>query len=272
MRNYYKVLGVPESATDSEIRHAYRKLAALYHPDRHLHDPLVVDEMKMINEAYAVLSDPEKRANYDRIHGIHGTPSGPQAGGFRAESYEPQADVLPSSSPAPRHDPFSMNADQMPRHPEDLANILWMVQDPERNSVTPFMKRVLWIDVFVSIGYLVYYYNMRPLLPVMPSGTDFQMMYGRPMASWMTHFAWAAYLELIISFIAIYWMKKTQKSLFLGKYLFFQCYTNVSVAAAFFGLTTIKTSMLIPTLVLFWKVLLIVSLFINRVDQYWRLR
>lgn len=268
MRNYYKVLGVPESATDAEIRQAYRKLAALHHPDHNPHDPLAMDEMKMINEAYGVLSDPEKRSQYDRIHHFHDASSGPRSDGFHNESPGPQAEDIRSPSPAQQRNPFMMSADQMPRHPEDITNILWVVKDPLRNSVTPFMKRVLWIDVFVSIGYLIYYFTMRSVLPVMPPGTHIQLMYGRPMASWMAHFAFAAYFELITSIIAIYWMKRTENSLFLKPYLLFQCYLNVSVAAAFFGLTTIETSMLVPTTVILWKAFLIASLFISRVDRY----
>ncbi len=109
---------------------------------------------------------------------------------------------------------------------------------------------------------------MRAVVPVMPSGSDFFVMYGRPTASWMIHLKSAAYLELITSVAAVYWMKKTERAHFLKPYLLFKCCLIVSVAAAFFGLTTIKTSMLFPTTVLLWEVFLIASLFIHRLDQY----
>lgn len=65
-RDYYKILGVPREATAEEIRKAFRKLAHKYHPDVSK-EPDAENRMKEINEAYAVLSDPEKRAAYDRL-------------------------------------------------------------------------------------------------------------------------------------------------------------------------------------------------------------
>ncbi|MBI4307281.1 MAG: molecular chaperone DnaJ [Chloroflexi bacterium] len=63
--DYYEVLGVPRDATEEDIRKAFRKLAFQYHPDRNK-DPSAADKFKEVNEAYEVLSDPEKRARYDR--------------------------------------------------------------------------------------------------------------------------------------------------------------------------------------------------------------
>lgn len=65
-RDYYKILGVPRGASLDEIRKAFRKLARKYHPDVSK-EPDAENRMKEINEAYAVLSDPEKRAAYDRL-------------------------------------------------------------------------------------------------------------------------------------------------------------------------------------------------------------
>jgi len=64
-RDYYEVLGLPRNASDEEIKRAFRKLAFQYHPD-HNKNPEAEDKFKEINEAYQVLSDPEKRSNYDR--------------------------------------------------------------------------------------------------------------------------------------------------------------------------------------------------------------
>src|SRR5579875_4052955 len=67
LENYYAILGVPADADQETIKRAYRQLARRYHPD--LAGPEGATQMKRINRAYDVLSDPEKRQQYDTITG-----------------------------------------------------------------------------------------------------------------------------------------------------------------------------------------------------------
>ena len=66
-KDYYKTLGVSRSATEKELKQAYRKLAKKYHPDANPDNPNAEAKFKEINEAYEVLSDKEKRETYDRF-------------------------------------------------------------------------------------------------------------------------------------------------------------------------------------------------------------
>ena len=69
-RNYYRTLGVPPNATLEEIKHAYRKIAIRYHPDKNPNDQKAEDKFKEISEAYSILGDPDKRGEYDRSEGF----------------------------------------------------------------------------------------------------------------------------------------------------------------------------------------------------------
>jgi DnaJ-class molecular chaperone len=66
-KDYYKILGVDKKASEQEIKSAYRKLARKYHPDLNPGDKKVEEKFKEINEAYEVLSDPQKRKKYDEL-------------------------------------------------------------------------------------------------------------------------------------------------------------------------------------------------------------
>jgi molecular chaperone DnaJ len=82
-RDYYEVLGVSRSATEAEIKTAYRKLAVRFHPDKNPGDHTAEEKFKEAAEAYSVLSDAEQRARYDRFGhaGVAGAGAGANWGG-----------------------------------------------------------------------------------------------------------------------------------------------------------------------------------------------
>ena len=91
-RDYYEVLGVSRNAAPEEIKAAYRALAVKYHPDRNPGNPEAEEHFKEAAEAYAVLSDPDKRAHYDRF-GHAGVGEQPFTG-FDASVFGDFADIL----------------------------------------------------------------------------------------------------------------------------------------------------------------------------------
>lgn len=92
-RDYYEVLGVEKGASDADIKKSYRKVAKKYHPDTNPGDKEAEEKFKEAAEAYAVLSDPEKRAKYDQYgHAAFDQNGGP--GGFGGFDFSDMGDIF----------------------------------------------------------------------------------------------------------------------------------------------------------------------------------
>ncbi|SMB95830.1 DnaJ C-terminal domain-containing protein [Deinococcus hopiensis] len=86
-KDYYDLLGVSRGASDADIKSAYRKLAKQYHPDKNQGDEKAAERFKEIGEAYAVLSDPEKRKLYDQYGHTGQMPPGYDGGNFQGGDF-----------------------------------------------------------------------------------------------------------------------------------------------------------------------------------------
>jgi molecular chaperone DnaJ len=115
-QDYYEVLGVPRNASNEEIKREFRKLAKLYHPDRN-REPGAEDKFKEVNEAYQVLSDPEKRGRYDRYGGVD------VAEGFPDFGFGGLGDIFESFFGG-FNTPFGRTAQRVPQRGDSLQSHL----------------------------------------------------------------------------------------------------------------------------------------------------
>src|SRR4051812_4034683 len=92
-RDYYEVLGVSQTATDQEIKSAYRRLAIQFHPDKNPNDASAEEKFKEAAEAYSVLQDAEQRRRYDRF-GHAGVSSSAGSGNWGAPGFGGIEDIL----------------------------------------------------------------------------------------------------------------------------------------------------------------------------------
>jgi molecular chaperone DnaJ len=115
-QDYYEVLGVPRNASNEEIKREFRKLAKLYHPDRN-REPGAEDKFKEVNEAYQVLSDPEKRSRYDRYGGVD------VAEGFPDFGFGGLGDIFESFFGG-FNTPFGRTAQRVPQRGDSLQSHL----------------------------------------------------------------------------------------------------------------------------------------------------
>ena len=100
-RDYYEILGVAKGADESEIKKAYRKMAMKYHPDKNPGDKASEDKFKEAAEAYDVLSNAQKKAQYDRFgHAATGAGGGGGGRGCPRSARRPGSSVRAPSGPA----------------------------------------------------------------------------------------------------------------------------------------------------------------------------
>ena len=91
-KDYYELLGVGRNASEDELKKAYRKLALKYHPDRNPENRQAEEKFKEASEAYSVLSDANKRAQYDRFG--HAAVGGGGGVGFDASSFQDLSEIF----------------------------------------------------------------------------------------------------------------------------------------------------------------------------------
>ena len=90
-KDYYSILGVDKGADEKEIKKSYRKLSKQYHPDVNPDDKSAEEKFKEIADAYSVLSDPQKKSNYDQFGSADGNPYGggdPFSGGGMGDIFD----------------------------------------------------------------------------------------------------------------------------------------------------------------------------------------
>ena len=92
--DYYKLLGVSKTATDAEIKKAYRKMAIKYHPDKNQGNKAAEEKFKEISQAYEVLSDKSKRSQYDQFGHAAFTSGGRSTHGFGGGGFHDPMDVF----------------------------------------------------------------------------------------------------------------------------------------------------------------------------------
>ena len=158
-RDYYEVLGVARECTPEEMKKAYRKLAMQYHPDRNPGSKESEASFKEVGEAYAVLSDPQKRQQYDAFgHSVNGAPDfGAGFGSFYYLKYIP-FDYVKIDGEFIRHLPAS-STDQL-----ILDSIVQMSRGLQTRTIAEFVGSSETVDVLKEHGvdYAQGFYLGRP--------------------------------------------------------------------------------------------------------------
>ncbi len=154
MNDYYSVLGISKNATQEEIKKAYRNLAFKYHPDRNPDNKEAEEKFKKISEAYDVLGDEKKRAEYDRFGSSSSSYSSRNSyqqnyyqNGYQ-NYYQRQTYSDPFSSEDSFWQWFSGSADQ-----NSGKNTNYYYE--YNNSRQSYTKKSLWTEFFMKIGQIL---------------------------------------------------------------------------------------------------------------------
>ncbi|CAM2068225.1 molecular chaperone DnaJ [Sulfidibacter corallicola] len=136
-QDYYEVLGVARTASDQEIKKAYRKMALQYHPDKNPDDKKAEEMFKAAAEAYQVLSDKEKRQVYDQ-YGHAGLKGGSGFGGFNADAFAGFEDILGDFFGFGRSSGRSRNRPRQGRNLEQVMELTFMeaYEGVEKKSIS----------------------------------------------------------------------------------------------------------------------------------------
>ena len=184
MRNYYKILEIDEVATSEEIQTAYRRLAKLYHPDANPHYVHATEMFKLVNEAYAVLSDSQQRKAYDRR---------------KKNVYEKAADAHEGNteSPANNHSAYHYWDPDDPVIHDDYPSRNFATHLQADNSIPVSFKIMLSLDICLG-GFFIHSIGNIDLSSV-PNDYYF---YG--WESWLAHLKAGAALQVISAITSIF--------------------------------------------------------------------
>jgi molecular chaperone DnaJ len=148
MNDLYAILGVPKTAAAEEIKKAYREKALQYHPDRNSGDAAAEEQFKKISEAYAVLGDEEKRAQYD-AYGQAGT--NPYGQPYNQPNGQPYGNPFGQAG----YDPF----EELFRQQANRTTYTWYTYGPSResrrNRNTPASRKQALLLLLKGVSFLV---------------------------------------------------------------------------------------------------------------------
>ena len=150
MNDYYSVLGISKNATQEEIKKAYRNLAFKYHPDRNPDNKEAEEKFKKISEAYDVLGDEKKRAEYDRF-GSAGS-SYNSENSYYQNNYQNYYQQQSYSNPFGSEDSFWQWYNSSAGHNSGRnTNYYYEYKNPEQN----YSKKSLWTEFFMKVGQII---------------------------------------------------------------------------------------------------------------------